>query len=239
MTQIPLLFRAWALVIGALALISSPLLIAQERKEEAPRKSSATAAIEKVKPALVFIQEPKENGTAEGKRRAFALGVLIDPRGTVVTNHSAIKGMKKREVILSDGRRLPAKALFSDPDLDLAMIKVEDAKPLPYAEVGDSEKVKLGDSVLALSAPWTTAVDEPLMVAAGLISGKARLTKTRDFLFMVDTHIGPGCGPGPLITREGKFVGLVVSRDITPRAANSALPSNRVKQRVTEWSRKK
>jgi hypothetical protein len=60
MTQIPLLFRTWTLVIGTSALILSPLLSAQELKEEAPRKSPAGAAVEKVKPALVFIQESKE-----------------------------------------------------------------------------------------------------------------------------------------------------------------------------------
>jgi serine protease Do len=156
----------------------------------------------------------------------------------VVTNHSTTKGWKKSEVILSDGRKLPAKALFSDPDLDLVVIQVEDTKPLPCVEVGDSEKVKEGDWVIALGAPSTTAEDEPLTVAAGLIGGKVRGTKKGEFLFLVATSIGPGCSPGPLITREGKFVGLVVSRDLSPHP-DGAIPGNRVKDRVAEWSKKK
>jgi S1-C subfamily serine protease len=238
MTQHPLLFRAWTLVVGVAMLISASLLSARERTEEARRKPSLAVAVEKVKPALVFLQQPKEKGKEEGKRSPYALGVIIDPTGTVVTNHSATRGFKKIDVLLSDGRRLPTKALFSDPDLDLAVIKIEDTRRLPYAEVGDSDKVKVGDRVLALSAPWTTPVDEPLMVVSGLIAGTRRGAKPGDFLFLVDTAIGPGCGAGPLMDREGKFVGLVVGGDRGPRSTNTAIPSNRVKERAAKWFKK-
>ena len=156
----------------------------------------------------------------------------------MVTNHSTTKGWKKSEVILSDGRRLPAKTLLSDPELDLAIIKVEAAKPLPPVEVGDSDKVKKGDWVIALGALRTTAIDDALLVVPGLIGGKVRGKKKDELLFLVDTSLGPGCNAGPLITREGKFVGLVVSRDLSPHP-DGAIPSNRVKERVAEWSKKK
>ena len=68
------------------------------------------------------------------------------------------------------------------------------------------------------------------MVVAGLIGGKGRGAKTGDFRLLVDTAIGPGCGVGPLITREGKFAGLVVGRDFSPRGTNAAIPSNLVKE---------
>jgi S1-C subfamily serine protease len=232
--QVVALLRAY---LAKKKLASSPLL-PEQPKEEVPRQAPFAVVVEKIKPALVFIQEPKEKGAAAAKRPKFALGIIIDPKGILVTNHSAIKGMKSSEVLLHDGRVLPVKALLSDPDLDLAIIKVEDGKPLPYAEVGDSEKVKEGDWIIALGAPWTTAVDEPLLVAAGLISGKVRGTKKDEHLFLVDTSIGPGCSPGPLITREGKFVGLVVSRDLSPRS-NGAIPSNRVKKHAADWAKEK
>lgn len=234
MPQISLLFRAWAIVTGAWAVISSPHLSAQEPKEEGPRTSPIVAAVKNVKPALVFIQESKEKGKNEGGRRACALGVLIDTKGAVLTNHSTTKGWKKRDVILSDGRILPAKALFSDPDLDLLVIQIDDTKPFSHVEVGDSDKVKEGDCVIALGAPSTAAEDKPLQVVAGLIGGKVRTKKKDEFLFLVDTSIGPGCNPGPLITREGKFVGMVVSRDLSPHS-NGAVPSNRLKDRVADW----
>jgi RNA polymerase sigma factor (sigma-70 family) len=223
--------------IGASALVSAPTLSAPELKKEPPRKSPIAAAIEQVEPALVFIQESREKGAPESKHLALALGIIIDPKGTVVTNHSVIKCMKKSEVILSDGRRLPAKAVLADSGLDLAIITVEDAGPLPFAAVGDSDKVKVGSPVFALSAPWITKVDQPLMVAAAIVGGKARRTEQGDFLFLVDTTFGPGCGPGPLLSREGRFLGLVVSRDLSPRC-NAAIPSNQVQERLAQWAKK-
>ena len=223
-----------ALVIGASGLFLSPLASAQEKNENAARQ--LTAAVEKVKPALVFLQEPKEKGGGgkqEKKQPKQALGLIIDPKGTVVTNHSLIKGLKTIEVVLSDGRRLPAKAMFSDPDLDLAIVKIEDIKPFPHSTVGDSEKVKKGDWVVALSAPWM--VNESATVTNGLIGGKVRGTKKGALLFLVDTSISPGIGPGPLIGSEGKFVGLVVGRKVGPRGINSAIPSNLVMKRAAGW----
>ena len=238
MPQIPLLFRAWAFVIGAWAVISSPLLSAQEPKEESPRKSPVVAAVEKVKPAARLHPGIQRKGQGSRGAALCALGVLIDPKGTVLTNHSTTKGWKKSEVILSDGRKLPAKALFSDPDLDLLVLQVEDTKPFPHVEVGDSDKVKKGDWVIGLGARSKTADDKPLLVVAGLIGGKVRAKKKDEFLFRVDTSIGPGCNPGPLITREGKFVGLVVSRNLSPHL-DGAVPSNRLKDRVAKWSEEK
>jgi S1-C subfamily serine protease len=136
----------------------------------APHESPVMRAVRKSKPALVFIQEltGKGGGQGEGAPPRPVLGILLDARGTVVTNDSLIKGGKQLAVVLSDGRRLPAKAMHSDPTLDLAVIRVEDGKPLPHATVGDSEKVKAGDGVLALSAPWKVAVGELPVVTRGV-----------------------------------------------------------------------
>jgi RNA polymerase sigma factor (sigma-70 family) len=207
--------------------------------KDAPRESPVKRAVEKCKPALVSVQEVAEKGAGEEEAAPprSVLGILIDAGGVVLTNQSLIKGAKKLAVVLGDGRRLPARAVRSDRDLDLAVIHVEDSKPLPAVEIGDSEKVEVGDWVLALSYPWTAAVDEPLTVTAGLIAGKARGTKTAESLLAVDTSIGPGCAPGPLLGREGKLLGLVVSREHMPGGRNGAVPSNRVVERLAEWSR--
>jgi serine protease Do len=238
MTRVPLVFRTLTLIIGVVALMSSPLAPAQEPKEDVPRRSSVAVAVEKVKPALVFIQEVKEKGAEAATHPKVALGVIIDPKGIVVTNHSTIKAMKSGEVVLSDGRSLSVKALLSDPELDLALIKIEDPKPLPAVAVDDSEQVKEGDWVIALAAPGATTVNAPLTVAAGLIGGKVRRGKKDEFLFRLETSTEPGCSPGPLITTEGKLVGVVVSRDLSPRASG-AVPSNRVKEHAANWAKEK
>jgi serine protease Do len=199
------------------------------------------ADVAKVKPALVFIQELRGNDkkSREEKRRKSALGVVLDSRGTVVTNHSLIKGCKKIEVVLSDGHRLRPKSMLSDPNLDLVVIKVAGARRLKHAEVGNSDKVKKGDAVLALGVPWTISVDESPTAVRGLIGGKTRGTKKSGALLVVETAIGPGCGPGPLFSREGKLVGLVVSRDLVRRGTDSAIPCNRIKARLADWTKEK
>jgi serine protease Do len=237
MTGILFLPCVWAGFIGTSALLFAPLFSGQAQEGDA-RTSPLATAVKIAKPAIVFIQGPKPKGTDQADCSAFTLGIIVDPKGIVVTNYSAIKDMKKCEVVLRDGRKFLPKAVASDPALGLTLIKIKDAKPLPFAAVEDSKKVKVGDRVIALSAPWTTLVDDPVTVVAGLIGGKTRGTKNGDSLFLVDTATGPGCSPGPLLNKEGKFVGLLLSRDLSPRR-NAAIPSNRVKERMAEWSKEK
>jgi serine protease Do len=231
------LFRACGLAVGALALISSPLRSA-DVKVDAPRKSPFAAALKNAQSATVFIQELKEKAKDEeaGGRLYSVLGIIIDPKGIVVTNHSLIKGLKKIEVVLGDGRKLPAKAVFSDPDLDLAVIKVEDAKPMPFAEYGDSDKLEVGDRVLALSAPFSFP---DITGTVGYIGAKMHRPKKCDLVFVVDSGVSPGIGPAVLVSKEGKFLGLIVNRYHILRGMDCAIPGNRVKDRVAELTKEK
>jgi serine protease Do len=220
---------AWALV-ASISLISWPAVPAEETKQSPP-KADAAAAVERSKDALVVIH-PKEPAAETGIRTGPGLGIIIDPAGTVVTNHGSIAGPKQCEVVLSDGRRLDAKVLLSNPELDFAVLKIAAAKPFPFVEVADSKSVKEGDWVVALSATHVAAGDD-LSVVIGLISDKAGVKLDGGFVFQVETSAGPGCSPGPLMTRDGKFVGLVISRALSPRVT-SAVPASRIKQQVDE-----
>jgi serine protease Do len=188
------------------------------------------AGVDRAKAALVFIQEARRRPGKDTDARP-ALGIIIDPRGVVVTNQCRIAGLQEIEVVLSDGRIRPAKAVLRYADLDLALIKITDAQPLPHVVVGDSDKAQMTDHVLVLNAPWARIGDEPsVTITAGLIGGiarRARAPKGESF-FWVDTSIGPGCGPGPLINPAGEFIGLVVGGDLARRGANVAVPGNRV-----------
>jgi WD40 repeat protein len=206
-------------------------------RQDAPRESPVLRAVERIKPALVSIQQVTGKGSGKDNLPKPVLGILLDSKRRMVTNHSLVKGWQEVEVVLHDGRRLAAKPPYGDPDLDLAVVEIEDAKPLPHAEVADSEKVKVGDFVVVLSSPWTVAVEELPVATLGVISGKARMTKKGVSLFAVDTSSGPGCSPGPLVSREGEFIGLVVNRELVPRGTNGAVPSKRILERLAEWSR--
>jgi S1-C subfamily serine protease len=215
-------------------VVSGQVEAAASRKSDETARKATGDAIEKIKTALVSIYQvpAKRNEDLKGS----VLGLLVDAKGTVVTNHSLIKGWDKFEVVLSDGRRRTAKVLRSDPGLDLAIIKIDDDKPLPHAEIGDSDMVEVGSYALSLSNPWSVAVDEPLTISRVLISGKA-LAKMKEPLLSLDSAIGPGCYPGLLFDREGKFLGLVVKRDRKSPAASVAVPGNRVMARLAEWAK--
>jgi S1-C subfamily serine protease len=232
---IPAGVRSWSLLIVASAFLFSTLGLAQEKTEDAPRPSRDSEVVKKVKAALVFIQEPKAKDEEKPQGSKQALGIIIDAKkGTVLTNHSVIKGWKKPDLVLTDGRRLSTKIVLSDPDLDLVVLSVEDTKPLPVVIVGDSDKVAVADFVLAFNAPFSTAVDDPLLILRGVISGKGRLTKQGEVVFKVDTAIGPGSGPGPLINEKGEFIGLVAGREFNPRGGNLVIPGNRLMKRLSE-----
>jgi serine protease Do len=205
------------------------------------RQASLKAAVQRVKPAVVLIKpvSPKGKGNVGRQPPPAALGAIVDPKGVVVTSLCHIKGWKSVEVLLSGGRSLPAAGVWSDPALDLAVIKVEDTRPLPHVAFGDSDKVQAGDFVVALSNPWRAATHESITITVGLIAGKGRGRENGEALFGVDTAIGTGCLPGPLISRHGQLIGMVVSRDLVPHGGSGAVPSNRVKERVSALMKKK
>jgi serine protease Do len=140
-------------------------------------------------------------------RGQFGSGVIVDPKGIVVTNNHVVAGAEQVEVILKDGRRLVSKAVFTDPKTDVAIVKLNSAIPLPYIEFADSDAMEIGDRVLAVGAPFGLAGS----VTHGIISGKGRpLGGTllyEDFL-QTDAPINPGNSGGPLINLEGKIIGI-------------------------------
>lgn len=89
------------------------------------------------------------------KREVMGLGsgILMDARGHILTNHHVAGGATKIEVTLADGRRYPAKLVGTDPKTDLAVIKIEAGEPLPYLPFGDSDKVEVGEWVVAIGHP--------------------------------------------------------------------------------------
>jgi S1-C subfamily serine protease len=227
--------RTWSLLIVASVFLSSSLGLAQEKTEDPPRTSRRTELVKKVKPALVFVQEPKAKDEEKPQGSKQAPGIIIDAKkGTVLTNHSVVKGWKNTDIVLADGRRLSAKVVLSDPDLDLVVLSVQDAKPLPVVIVGDSDQVAVADFVLIYNTPFSTAVDDPLLILRGVIGGKGRRTKQGELVFTVDTAIGPGSGPGPVFNEKGEFIGLVVGQDSRFHGVNTVIPSNRLMKRVAE-----
>ena len=137
---------------------------------------------------------------------AFGSGFLIDPKGVILTNYHVVDGADQVIVELKDGRKFTSKDIHGDPKTDLAIVRIEDAKPLPYLELGDSGAMEIGDRVLAVGAPFGLTGS----VTAGIISAKGRnlnLNAYDDFL-QTDAAINPGNSGGPLVNLQGEVIGI-------------------------------
>lgn len=164
----------------------------------------------------------------ERQRQGLGSGVIVDSNGYVLTNHHVIDGAEQIKVDLSDGRSLEAKLVGSDPPSDLAVLKI-DATNLPILILGDSDKTRVGDVVLALGNPLGVGQT----VTMGIISAKGRQTglsngSFEDFL-QTDAPINQGNSGGALVSTNAELIGIN-SQILSPSGGSIglgfAIPSN-------------
>ena len=139
------------------------------------------------------------------RREGMGSGVIIDPSGIVLTNNHVVQGADEVIVHLADGREFKADDIKTDEHSDLAVIRIHGAGSLPAAKLGDSDKLRIGDWVMAIGSPFE--LDQT--VSAGIISGTGRdLSSIRAKFLQTDAAINPGNSGGPLINLEGDVEGI-------------------------------
>jgi Do/DeqQ family serine protease len=155
-------------------------------------------------------------------------GVIINSEGYILTNHHVVDGALEIRVELTDNRTYTAKLVGSDPPSDLAVLKIE-ARNLPTVAMGDSDKVRVGDPVLALGNPMGIGQT----VTSGIVSAKGRSTGLSDGSFedflQTDAAINRGSSGGALVNTNGELIGIN-SQILSPSGGNIgigfAIPSN-------------
>jgi len=175
-----------------------------------------------------FFGERTPQPPVERRREGLGSGVIIDANGYILTNHHVIDGADQIKVDLNDNRTLDAKVVGSDPPSDLAVLKV-DATNLPVLAMGDSDRIRVGDVVLALGNPLGVGQT----VTMGIVSAKGRQTglsngSFEDFL-QTDAPINQGNSGGALVSTASELVGIN-SQILSPSGGSIglgfAVPSN-------------
>jgi serine protease Do len=140
------------------------------------------------------------------RREGTGSGVIIDSEGVILTNNHVVSEADHVVVELLDGREFRATDIRTDPQSDLAIVRISGAGELPVAELGDSTTVEIGDWVLAIGNPFEFEAS----VSAGIISGKGRSLRAaeRTSFLQTDAAINPGNSGGPLVNLNGEVIGI-------------------------------
>ncbi|MCU0588997.1 MAG: trypsin-like peptidase domain-containing protein [Syntrophobacteraceae bacterium] len=143
-------------------------------------------------------------------RQGAGSGAVIDPRGYILTNHHVIEDARKLEVTLANGKKLTARLVGSDPDSDLAVVKIEvKREDLAVIPMGTSSALKVGQKVLAIGNPFGLGQT----LTTGVISSVGRMLRASSGLpvediIQTDASINPGNSGGPLIDSSGRMIGI-------------------------------
>ena len=176
-----------------------------------------------------FFDVPQMDRKFKREFKGLGTGMIIDNQGHILTNYHVVGGAEKIEVLVTDGRKYPAKVVGTDLKTDLAVIQISAAGSLPYVTFGDSDKLDVGDWVVAIGHP--RGLDQT--VTQGIISAKHRQgimdpTSYQDYL-QTDAAINPGNSGGPLLNLQGQVVGVnaaIASESGGFEGIGFAIPSN-------------
>jgi serine protease Do len=247
-------------ILGALLLITACTAAPQQAAARAAPESFAPL-VKQVLPAVVNIAvtetvsgsdisselPPELRDTPLGRefRHRFAnrheqmmgagSGFVIDPAGVIVTNNHVVQHADKIVVSFADGRQMSARVLGTDELTDVAVIKVEAARPLAHVEWGDSRGVEVGDWILAAGNPFGLGGS----VSAGIVSAEGRDLGSSPFenFLQIDAPINPGNSGGPVFNMDGAVIGVstaIVSPSGGSVGIGFAIPSDIVRGVVTQ-----
>ncbi len=142
----------------------------------------------------------------EQKRKSLGSGFIVSPDGYILTNNHVVEKADEVTVTLLDKEEFKAKVVGTDPKIDIALIKIDAKKKLTYVALGDSDKLDVGEWVIAIGNPFGLGHT----VTAGIVSAKGRIIGSGpyDDFIQTDASINPGNSGGPLFNLKGEVVGI-------------------------------
>ncbi len=234
--------RPLAIIGLGLSLTCMPQ-VADAQERSSLRHTATVLAIQRAEPAVVNIEGNKPAApSATGARTSDAplvngmgAGVLIDPRGYILTNQHVVQDVTRIEVTLSDGTQYVGKLIGRDPTTDLALIKIDSRKPLPTIRCGTSSDLMRGEPVIAIGNPF----GYHHTVTEGIISALHRnipVNGAQEYpdLIQTDASINPGNSGGPLLNAEGLMIGINAAVRIGAQGIGFAIPVDKATEVAAE-----
>jgi len=252
--------RLWQSIIALLLLTTAVEADdAWAATKESLRRSAIVVAVEKVSPAVVNISTTvtekvspffpfggeeffkdffPEMFSREYKHSSLGSGVIIDgEKGYIVTNHHVVARATEIKVITSNQKEYKGRSLGSDPRSDLAVIKIDTKEKLPEAELGNSEDLMIGETVIAIGNPFGLTHT----VTTGVVSAIDRSVRAEDRIYrhfiQTDASINPGNSGGPLLNIDGDVIGINTAIYQKAQGIGFAIPVNKAKRIVKELLR--
>jgi len=223
--------RAYLVVQAVVVLVT--VVLCQESRAFERHASPAVKAVQRARKSVVNIQGQKTvpgvpaSGAVAGPREVSGMGtgVVIDPRGYLLTNHHVVAGVRRINVILDGGDKLVAHLVAHDEDTDLAVIKVRAPQPMSVISTGTSADLMTGETVIALG----NAYGYEHTVTQGIISALHRNVQVTDIqsyddLIQTDASINPGNSGGPLLNVDGEMIGINVAVRAGAQGIGFAIP---------------
>jgi serine protease Do len=177
---------------------------------------------------------PEQMPERQQMQQSLGSGVIVDPKGYIITNYHVVEGATRIKVSLADDAEYTAKVIGTDRVSDIAVIKINGNKDFPFAKIGDSRKMKVGDWVIAIGSPFT--LDQT--VTAGIVSasgrtlpqgaGPSEYVQFNDYL-QTDAAINPGNSGGPLVNMNAEVVGInsfISTSSMSSAGVGFAVPSH-------------
>lgn len=173
------------------------------------------------------------SGSSQQPQVGKGSGVIISPDGYIVTNNHVIANANKLQVTLNNNKNYDAELIGTDPNSDIALIKIEPKEKLPYLAFGDSDNAKIGEWVLAVGNPF----DLTSTVTAGIVSAKARDLGRNQSFIQTDAAVNPGNSGGALVNTNGDLIGIntaITSQTGSYVGYSFAVPSNIAKKVIED-----
>ena len=228
------------LLLAAAALACLPALLAPARAADAPasfnpRRTPVVDVVKRVRGAVVNIHSERTVGQADGhadtlsatpnRVNGMGTGIIIDPRGYIITNHHVVEDVNLLRVRLADGTAASARVVARDLESDLALLKIDVNRPLPTMPIGTSQDVMVGETVIAIG----NAYGYEHTVTVGVVSAIKRdvvLNKEMSYksLIQTDASINPGNSGGPLLNVNGELIGVNVAIRAGAQGIGFAIP---------------